>query len=279
MLEIRIKRILDSIIDEAYQNEDPVQMKRLKGYYIALVPRELKTCSGRYYADAHRIEVYNLSLGEKSIAKVCIHELAHHIDLVLNGTTGHQAPFYEAYARLIYASLDLGILTKYDFLNDSREKAKVQKIVLRYVPKGSKIKSEKKKLIKVFNAFTVKDFLKSAGYQWNPVEQTWEKDLVSDMDVLALEEHGVYSERKKKEPFYDVKYHSLYVDAVIAIVASGDTYGCRDVLKTHGFRYDGQTKNWIKKVPASNLPENIRRLRAEKKFRGLRISAGQQRIL
>jgi len=281
MLEIRIKRILDSIIDEAYPHEDPVQMKRLKGYYIKILKKELKSSGGTYHPEGHRIDVYNPSLGGKFIARICIHELSHHIDLMLNGTTGHQKPFYEVYTKLIYASLDLGILKKEDFLGDSRlrEQNKVKKIIENYVPKKVKNKPAEKKIIKVYNAYRFREFLKRNGYKWNQLEETWDKELADDMEVFLLEGQGIYSERNNKEPYYEVCIQNLYVDAVIPIVAFGNTYDCREVLKEHGFRFDRETKNWVKKVPTSKLPENIRELRDEYRFVGVGISAGQHKIL
>ena len=102
VLDRRIKHIMDDIIDVAYKNEDPVMKKKFHQYKLSIIPTENESKSGDYAPATRQIRVYNPSYGTRHMAKCCIHELSHHIDCILHGTSGHQKPFYEIYKRLAY---------------------------------------------------------------------------------------------------------------------------------------------------------------------------------
>ena len=136
MLHERLKKLMDDIIDVAFSSNDDISdytKKRFKWFKLYVLPKESKTSSGRYIIDTHTIEIYNSRLGGDHMAKCCLHELSHHIDWCLNGTTGHKDPFYAVYAKLIYASLDMGILQLSNFEDSwSSDSEKVQEIIKGY---------------------------------------------------------------------------------------------------------------------------------------------------
>lgn len=261
VLDKRIKRIMDDIIDVAYKNEDPIMKKKFHQYKLSIIPTENESKSGDYAPATRQIRVYNPSLGTRHMAKCCIHELSHHIDCMLHGTSGHQKPFYEIYKRLAYASLDMGILRKRDFYDSkSSDRNKVIKFIEQYEPHKVAYKMPEDKYIAVKNCFKQKDALKEAGYKWNSVEQTWEKETEDqEADIAFLEKIDC------KE--YVIKSSDMYVKAVVYIAATGKTFDIKDTLKDEGFFFDKDTKLWKKKTS----PEDAEAFIAanENKYKGV----------
>ncbi len=243
VLDRRIKHIMDDIIDVAYKNEDSIMKKKFHQYKLSIIPTENESKSGDYAPATRQIRVYNPSYGTRHMAKCCIHELSHHIDCMLHGTSGHQKPFYEIYKRLAYASLDMGILRKRDFYDSkSSDRNKVIKFIEQYEPHKVAYKMPEDKYIAVKNCFKQKDALKEAGYKWNNIEQTWEKDTEDqEADIAFLEKIGCKD--------YTVKSSGdMHVKAVVYVVAKGKTYDIKDFLNSEKFFFDKDTKLWKKKM-------------------------------
>lgn len=86
------------------------------------------------------------------------------------------------YAKLIYASLDMGILEKKDFDDHwSSDQNKVRTIVEKYIPHPVDYKPDDNPMIRVYNGFKCKEQLKQNGYCWNGVEQVWEKMVQKEL--------------------------------------------------------------------------------------------------
>ena len=263
-LNLKIKSILCDIIEIAYPG-DP-DLKKLKSFSYYVIDKTLKTASGYYYPNERRIEVFNLSYGPGHIAKCSIHELSHHVDQVKNHCTGHQKSFYECYAKLIYASLDMGIFTKEDFYDPNhRDHYKVDRILSRYSPRPCNWKMPDIQYVKVYNGFSVKDKLKANGYAWNGLEKIWEKypdDL--EKEIIWLEQQGVSSQDNYQGmPYYridDAFSKIVNVDPVVTIEAKGNTFDVKDILKEQGFKYHKDEKKWVKKVCSSKYYDTRARL-------------------
>ncbi len=268
MLEKKIRGLLNDIIDKAFPDKSEAERRRYKGYYLLILSAEKKSYSGRYIPNKKQIEINNPSLGAKHLAKTCLHELSHHIDHIQHGISGHQKPFYGIYARLIYASLDLGILKKDDFKDTwSSDGKKVWKIVERYVPK----KEDKKetvlgKEICIYNAFGIKEELKTNGYTWNKIEQIWQKDYNDAGELAYLEKIGVLKEKDPENPYYIIRSADMYIDAVIYIKAQGKTYDCRDILKEYGFFFDKKDSSWKVKVTSGEKDMLLSKLSSDKRL-------------
>lgn len=271
MLEKRIKKYLEDIIDVAFANDDEKLRQRYKWFKLHILPKENKRVSGYYYENTHVIEVFNPSLGSRHLAKCCLHELSHHIDWCRHGKSGHQAPFYEVYEKLIFASLDMGILQKEDFHDDwSRDKNKVLAILDRYKPHPIAYKTDIPCIIRIFNGFTVKDQLKSAGYRWNTLEQVWEIE-VSDLSMQEKYLSSLKIAKSQEElseypdPYYVITDPSMHIDGIIYILAQGQTYDAREILKEYGFFFSKE-KKWLRKVKASEQKHLLDSLYAEKRL-------------
>ncbi len=255
-LNFRMKHLLDDIIDIAFASD--ANLKRYHAFSFYVVNKENNTSSGHYIPSQRKIEVYNPSLGPRHIAKCCLHELAHHIDYTKNGKSGHQKPFYECYTKLIYAALDMGILEKSDFYDDwSSDRNKVRKIVDKYEPHKVDYTPSGGIIIKVYNAFSIKDTLKKDGYKWNGVEMVWEKELDDKNNIPS----GILDKPSEKMPYYTLSpLLDLKVDACVYIYATGNTYEKRELLKAKGFYYSKEDKVWIKKTSGANARREVKSL-------------------
>ena len=274
LLERRIKRYLDDIIDVAFPDKTYVDIARYKNYKLKILPKENASLSGRDIYDGNKIEIFNPSLGESHLAKCCLHELSHHIDKMQNGISGHQKPFYDIYAKLIYASLDMKILTVKDFEDSwSSDHNKVKKIVSEYVPRPVEYCMQKDVLLRVYNAYNFKDVLKLRGYRWNGIEQVWERDCGHDTssEEAYLTGMGVFRLPENTTPprgvYYRIEETSMHIKAIIYLIADGDTYKVKDILKEYGFYYDSEKKKWKKKVKSEDKDWMLKQLKEDERLR------------
>ena len=276
MLNIRIRNYLHDIIDVAYKDEPKENRDRYKKFYLSIETKELGTTSGMYYGDKHLIKVYSPRLDH--MVKTCLHELAHHIDLCRNGTTGHQKPFYDEYQKLVYASLDMGLCQPEEFYLDSSsaDRNKVRKMVDNYIPHPVRYEAEEIYTIRVYNAYEQKRDLLSLGFSWNRVEECWEKvSRDPDSDAYMLEDIGIYAAdetTEESETCYIVEESSLRIEAIVYVVVRGDISNKVRLLKEYGFYYSRKHECFICKVKSKDLKPYFRELRLEEKFSDLQFA-------
>lgn len=273
-LNIRVKKTLEDIIDLAYRNEPEENRDNYKRFYIKIITKECKSRFGCYRPANRTIEVSNLSRGSNVIVKTCIHELAHHLDNCKNGKTGHQAPFYEEYAKLLYAALNMKLFTADDIRSentDSSDASKVLKILDEWVPNYVEYKTDSME-IKVLNAFEIKNELKTNGYSWDGVQKAWVKEVSED----DLSEEEVFLQSLDAE--YNISSsQNLNIEAIGYIIADGNTYDTKDNLKEEGFFFHKKGKKavWKKKVILNQAKEEISRQLATRNFNGVTFSIGK----
>ena len=254
------------MIDVAYADLPEEKRERLKWYKLYVLPREKKRSGGMYYYNENRLEVYNPRLGSDFMASTLIHELSHRMSYQFHGSagTGHGKEFYAEYTRLIYAALDMGILTEDTFTNDtwSSDKNKVRKIISKYKPNPVEYTMNFPPVVKVYNAYSIKEDLKTRGYTWNTIELLWEKETDNTEDEAQFLENigvinGTGETDNNKQMYYQIDESSLFMKPVIYIETKGDTYNAREKLKEMGFIYSSKDKKWICKVNASEYAEKL----------------------
>ena len=286
VLEKRIKKLLDDITDLAMKNEPEAVVKRYKDYDLFIVNKEFSSFAGRWFGpridDKDKtkyrrpyIEVYNLSRGASETAGTLLHELSHQVDYVRHGDTGHQKPFYEAYAQLIYASLDLGILSRKDYesLEWGSDKNKVMAIVNRYEPHPVKYSMNDVMIIKAYNCYDQKEELKKRGYGWNAIELSWEKEA-EDLEAEERYLRGLGAIRvnagvKEKRFHYTTEKYSMYVDAIAYIEAIGETYAKKEDLKKRGFVFNQARKSWVLRTKTSVVKKMMEELSSDANYEGI----------
>lgn len=183
-IEYDLKKKLDKIIDYAYK-DDP-KKEKYKWFKLNVLTRKMKSKSGDYNIRTHAIRIVDtLDTKEGNNISTLLHEVSHHIDWVMHGKTGHKKDFYEVFATLIYAALDLNFVDCYDLRNmDFRNSDynKVQKILDNYVPHRQNNVQETYQ-VKVFNSYSQKDELSQNGYFWNKISKSWDKDNLNKEEV------------------------------------------------------------------------------------------------
>lgn len=201
------------------------------------------------------IEVYNFYRGDKALIQTCIHELAHHVDWCFRGTSDHSKEFYEAYEKLLFAALDMGLLDAETFeaSEDSSGSAKVAKMLTRYVPNPIEYKTDTV-TIQVQNGFTVKDMLKSFGFSYNSGNTCWEKEIQQqkkDEETASLVALGI--------EYTIVSATSMsFKEKGKVLVAGQGSFAIKDELKADGFFFAAGEKVWKKRIP---LGENHARFK------------------
>lgn len=265
-LNRRIKKILNDIIDTAYSDEEEDCRKKYKHFSLYISNIEKENSSGQYFPSEARIEVYNPSLGARHMAKCCIHELAHHIDKTKNGKTGHQKPFYEEYRKLMYAALDLGILDREDFIDNwSSDRNKVRKMLEQYQPCPMDYQLPGGLIIQCRNCYKIRDKLKKREFAWNSVEEAWER-------TIEKEDKNAFLETLKTLGCGDIEIRNewdMHIDATIMVTANGNTYEAREALKKKGFRYDGESKTWRRKLRSKDAGLFLESIRMMEEFKNV----------
>lgn len=289
MLYQRLKKLMDDIVDVAFADTtmSDAMRNRFKWYKLYILPKESKTSSGRYIVDTHTIEIYNARLGGQHMAKCCIHELAHHIDWCIHGKTGHKDPFFEVYAKLIYAALNMQILTKKDFEDDwSADHERVEEIIENYCRHDVDYQKEASAVIKVHNSYSIKNQLKERGYTWNNIEAVWETETEDeDAEEAFLGSIGAVfrglEDAEPRTPWYSIEETGMVMSPTVYIEAKDwgiRTYDARSALKRQGFFFSGDKKKWLLKVKSEEFDEKIEELENDPELHGLEFVCQNRKI-
>ncbi len=239
---VRIKKTLDDILENAYPNSQKIG--KYKGFYFKILDKDVKSYAGQYIPKTKTIEIVGLNRNSKHIVITCIHELAHHVDFCNRGKTDHQKEFYKEYRTLLYAALNMRVFSPEDAeVKDVVDAKKIQKMVEDWRPSFVNYK-EDSVVLSVKNCFSLKDVLKKSGYRYNTLSHEWYKEIEKDKEegernFLSL--IGI-----AKEDVTESASSSLEIKAKLKIVAKGETYRHKEYLKKNGFRY--VDKSWERKV-------------------------------
>lgn len=259
----RLKSQMCDIIDVAYQDRTPGMRGQLKRFTIQCSEVDMRTKLGdcRWNANdkTSRIRIHALgSEGFREILITTMHEVSHHIDFSIRGSSGHDKPFYIAHKKLLFAAMDMGIITKDDVIHSAshaQNRNKLAGMMSEYVPQPVQYK-QKKVLVCAYNAFSVKDDLKRRGYTWNSVDETWTKEIdikdlhsekaeltqlgLADTDIRTVHGGAVVVRLRKNVRLYNVPFESNVI------------------VKKHGFKWviNGKQKYWEKKIDGEALPDD-----------------------
>lgn len=265
MLSKRVHDILYEIAKATYPEMPEEKLK----FWIDVIPKEQRTFHGDYNSKNRAIRIFNLSRPTKHIVKTSIHELAHHIDYMKNGTSDHSPRFYEIYKQLMLTAIKSDIIAISDLEDESETIGRgtdIKKILKMIKEESEEVLNEKlelfndKVIVKVLNAFDIKDTLKINGYKWNSIELVWEKTIAKkDKDI----EKGCLLVLTDEENIQIVNMTEESYEAIYYIAIDGG-YDSRELLKENGYRWKGYNiniKSWIKKIKASDLDKEKQFLR------------------
>lgn len=260
-----VHRHLRSIALEAYPN----QQNELRSFTVEVVAQERKTFHGDYHFAHRKIRIFNLSRPTAHIIKTSVHELAHHVDCCFYRRTGHDKQFYTTYKQLLETGHRMGILDL-ALVTDAiglRDIAQLERSVGPLVFDAGTKKDGW--LIKVDNAFKIKDELKSRGYAYSNTERVW---LIECDNSILEDETGWLHQVIASENVRVIAAAENEIDSIyFCVMGKNGLFQHKEHLKADGFKFDNK-HGWYKKVPAKAQREIGQSLKAkyavEPKFRG-----------
>lgn len=240
-----VYRTLRQLADTAY----PEKAHQIRHFKISIHAQESATKHGDYAPHTAEIRIFNLSRKTAHIIKTTIHELAHHIDCSLYGKTGHDKQFYTTYKHLLETAHSMGIINLADTTDeiDSRDLSAMAKKV--GAPTYTHQQAKEGWLIKIDNAFAIKDQLKARGYRFSATEKLWLLEV--DATTRTTEETWVNTLTTANNirivPTADNSIQSVY----FAIIGKKLPVAHNQILKDNGFRFD-TTRGWYKRILAAD---------------------------
>ena len=244
-----IKNILIDIAEKTY-GEKP------EYFNLEMSSEERKSFHGQYWPAKRTIQIYNLSRPTAHIISTTIHELAHHIDSCKNGSSAHDKRFYGILKELLETAVKLGYI-EYDMVRNKTDSLDISQMEKYYgkisAEYDESLDSNKNfSMIKVSNSFEIKEELKERGYTYSAPEKLWQK---------KIETENVENEKAELKRLSDkieilvCKYTDITINAICFLVATGNTYQHKDILKENGFfgKKSGKNFFWIKKIESKDL--------------------------
>lgn len=264
-LAVQIKKLLNDIIDVAFQDSvSPKMLWRFKRFTIFATEAQLGSKLGDcWYNKDGSASIRLLKLGRQRYQDnliLAIHEVSHHIDRCLRGTSGHGPEFYQIHKTLLYAAFDMGIMTVDDVVHSestARNRDKLAKMMDDYVPNPISYKPDIVHIF-VYHSFEIKENLKARGYAWNKLDEAWTREI--HKPDLESEKEFLFSLGLHES---DVKY--VEGGAVVTrLRKSAKLFGVprqfNGIVKKLGYRWfeGGKRKYWVKKLDGDSLAEEER---------------------
>jgi hypothetical protein len=256
-LQGRIFHMLRTIADETYPN-------RIGRFSLDMLPDEFSSRHGDYDRKTRKIRIVNLSRNIGAILATTIHELAHHCEVCNTGTTGHRDTFYITMRDLMITAMKHGWVVQDDLRGLENGNAPSDRVFIKkFGADLSKIKTAtpcNTSIVKVFDAFAIKDTLKSSGYQWSKLELCWAKEVPverveHESQFLAACGQARVVVQDARRATMDVVFH--------AIVSNGVQQ--REKLKAAGYRFKGYgytSPVWVKRISAEEKDQESQFLKS-----------------
>lgn len=256
---MEIRKMLQDIIEVAYKKDSSEAIEKYKKFFLEFNSKQVKSFAGRYFPHNKHIEIVGLERPTKHIIITTLHELSHHIDHMQRGKSDHSPTFYAIYEKLIFAALDMGIISFDDInsVSDVSDRNKIKKMLLSYERKEVNYKNDIY-IISIYNSYSIKEFIKRrGGYRWDGLSMTWNKEC----DINTLNEEKNFLDSLGAE--YQISDAKDYnVKAVGKLIVKGG-FEFKEILHTNGFYFKKEEKVWERILPYSEMEDVMQKLRAE----------------
>lgn len=259
-LAIRYKRQLDDIISIAYEGHPLIV--QFKNYRVTFSTRKYSSRLGDccYQKDGSSlIRIHNCKqYSWDTILITLIHEVAHHVDKSIRGSSGHDRTFYYVHLRLLMAAFDMGIIPEariYDLSKaEERGDAKLAGLLKKY-KEEARSEEGKKIIVYVKGCFYLKDKLKERGYQWDGRVKCWFKEL-DDNNYAAEQDHLAYLGVEKGIFKLSSYYHTKAVEYKkgLCTVCVKGAFDVKDIIKQRGYTWNAIGKHWERECTEFDLP-------------------------
>ncbi|MCD5327969.1 hypothetical protein ACFFU8_08950 [Chromobacterium piscinae] len=239
-----VYKTLRSIAETAY----PEKLAEIRTFRVSIHAIESNSRHGDYNLLTREIRIFNLSRKTAHLIKTTIHELSHHIDCCFYGKTAHDKQFYTTYKHLLEVAHKMSVINLAETTDqiDSRDLAAMAKKV--GAPRYETQQPKSGFLIKVDNAFAIRDQLKEHGYRFSSTEKLWILEVAET--TKAKEETWIL----KIAPAGSVRVIALAENDIesiyFGIVGKKIPASRNPELKDLGFKFD-KARGWYKRIKAS----------------------------
>jgi len=262
-LAVDLKRQMNDLIDIAYKDESPQRIRQFKRFTIFCTTSALRSRHGDCRVNPDKsssLRILNLAgRNPNDILITTIHEVCHHIDHSIRGTTNHDSNFYAVMKQLLCASIDMGILTMNDLVDADRieeahssSRGKIGRMMAGYVPQPVAYKNDVV-TVSVYNCFSVRDILKKRGFRWNGLDKAWTKEIIS-FDLAAEKNYilslGVLPQDIKEQSLKGVSIRQRKIVQLYNI-----PFESNSIVKELGFKWStsGKVNHWEKSISEEDL--------------------------
>ena len=254
----QIKEILNDIVEYAFSGHE--KLADYKRFYVEIVDKVLKSKHGDYDYRNHRIRVFNLYRPDALITATTIHELAHHIDTMNRGHSDHSSYFYDEFEKLLFAAIDMEILSIEQIMEANRDATyynKICNIIKHYEPKISDYQNSKKFIVS--NCYEIKNEIKNRGYKFNAINKTWEKNVPKE----EIEEEQTFLNGLNAEYVIKNKGFIGFDKTNNVIIAGKGSYENKEALKSLGFKWQSKMTAWTLDIAEENAKSKLLELKSD----------------
>ena len=185
-MNLILRKKAQEIIELVFTHEEKSVIESYKKFTISFVKKDLKI--NEKYLN-RKIEIYNLWRTESELVNSIILGLAHHIDFCERGFTDNKSDFFEIYKKLLYAALDHSYLIFNDLTSsdDYKNIKRIRDALSHYWKKDDSLSGNVK--LEVYNAYTIKNYLKDHGFSYNALNHAWE--IAGDFKAVSIQKNEI----------------------------------------------------------------------------------------
>lgn len=256
MDEFHMSKILRDIAQKTYKTT------KIPPFRLELYVEERKTFHGDYNPRTTTIRVFNMSRPTQHIISTTIHELAHHVDFSINGTSGHNKRFYGILKELMETAVKCGYIN-YESARKKMDSRDISQMEKYYGPVSASYDEnydtfKDVRIVKVYKSFPIKDWLKEADFHYNKIDKIWEKEV--NKDEAEDLKNRILEQNQSVEVKVD-KFNEIQVEAFYYVIVTKNTYPHKEELSANGYKYKGyyiDSNSWVKKIKTSELAREKR---------------------
>lgn len=247
MLNFQYHRVLSIIAKETFPEHKILPFK------IEIHPKEMKTRHGDYHPRNKVIRIFNLSQKVDYTISTALHELAHHCEFSIYGSTGHSKQFYGVFKHLLETAVMMGVVD-YEIIRKQENANDINVLEKHFGPVMSVAKSsvtQKETVLKILNSYSFRNELSDRNYFYDNIEKAWGKIIPTE----NLSSEISYLKQKTSEDniiirsLFDLKFEAIYY----IFVPGGFQH--KDKLKNNGYFFKElkKKKGWAKKLVSTDL--------------------------
>lgn len=238
---------------ELLQKSYPDDYEKYSHFYIQMEFKEKNGNYSKYTFGKRMLHVSTLSRRPSDIFLSLVLELAHHIDVVQRRETHEDRTYLLIVRKLLDTALkqNMILLSELYHTDIKKLKDKLQENFgsfsnWKYEPRHD----SEHVYILVFDAFMIKNLLKTNGYQYDPDQQAWSKFINTaeyDDELYFLNQY------QNRADFKVIKDNSFYIRPCYCLRVETYSIEDKELWKALSYRYDAATRKWFKNIYADEL--------------------------